>query len=96
VGISTPSNATAVDRIRQIHGSAVANELIEFNVSDDKWGFKASGWTSNANYSVKRTTILLFINHRAVESSTIKKAIEQTYSTFLLKGSSVHLPKSRY
>jgi len=86
VGISTPSNATAVDRIRQIHGSAVANELIEFNVSDDKWGFKASGWTSNANYSVKRTTILLFINHRAVESSTIKKAIEQTYSTFLPKG----------
>lgn len=86
VGISTPSNATTVDRIRQIHGSAVANELIEFGVSDEKWGFKASGWTSNANYNVKRTTILLFINHRAVESSAIKKAIEQTYSTFLPKG----------
>ncbi|KAI9878401.1 MAG: DNA mismatch repair protein [Pleopsidium flavum] len=86
VGISTPSNATMVDRIRQIHGSAVANELIEFGVSDDKWGFNASGWTSNANYSVKRTTILLFINHRSVESSAIKKAIEQTYSTFLPKG----------
>lgn len=86
VGISTPSNATTVDRIRQIHGSAVANELIELGVSDEKWGFKASGWTSNANYSVKRTTILLFINHRAVESSAIKKAIEQTYSTFLPKG----------
>ncbi|MCJ1362599.1 DNA mismatch repair protein [Acarospora aff. strigata] len=86
MGISTPSNATTVDRIRQIHGSAVANELIEFGVSDDKWGFKASGWTSNANYSVKRTMLLLFINHRAVESSAIKKAIEQTYSTFLPKG----------
>ena len=86
VGISTPANATTVDRIRQIHGSAVANELIEFTVSDDKWGFKASGWTTNANYNVKRTTILLFINHRAVESSAIKKAIEQTYSTFLPKG----------
>ncbi len=86
VGVSTPSNATTVDRIRQIHGSAVANELIEFGVSDDKWGFKASGWTSNANYSVKRTMILLFINHRAVESSAVKKAIEQTYSTFLPKG----------
>ena len=86
VGIATPSNASAVDRIRQIHGSGVANELIEYQVSDEKWGFDASGWTSNANYSVKRTTILLFINHRSVESSAIKKAIEQTYSGFLPKG----------
>ncbi|KAL8800835.1 MAG: hypothetical protein Q9182_004895 [Xanthomendoza sp. 2 TL-2023] len=86
MSISTPSNATTVDCIRQIHGSAVSNELIEFNVSDQKWGFKASGWTTNANYHVKKTAILLFINHRSVESSAIKKAIEQTYSTFLPKG----------
>ena len=86
MGISTPSNASTVDCIRQIHGSAVANELINFEVSDDKWGFKASGWTTNANYHVKKTTILLFINHRSVESSAIKKAIEQTYSAFLRKG----------
>lgn len=87
MGISTPSNASTVDCIRQIHGSAVANELINFEVSDDKWGFKASGWTTNANYHVKKTTILLFINHRSVESSAIKKAIEQTYSAYLPKGS---------
>ncbi len=86
MGISTPSNASTVDGIRQIHGSAIANELIEFNVSDDKWGFKASGWTTNANYHVKKTMLLLFINHRSVESSAIKKAIEQTYSIFLPKG----------
>lgn len=86
MGISVPSNASTVDRIRQIHGSAVANELIDFDVSDDKWGFTASGWTSNANYHVKKTTILLFINHRSVESSAIKRAVEQTYSTFLPKG----------
>ena len=86
MGISTPSNASTVDCIRQIHGSTVANELINFEVSDDKWGFKASGWTTNANYHVKKTTILLFINHRSVESSAIKKAIEQTYSAFLRKG----------
>ena len=84
--ISTPSNASTVDSIRQIHGSAVANELIEFSVSDDKWGFKAAGWTSNANYHVKKTALLLFINHRAVESSAIKKALEQTYSPYLPKG----------
>lgn len=86
MGIFTPSNASTVDSIRQIHGSAVANELIDFQVIDEKWGFKASGWTSNANYHVKKTTLLLFINHRSVESSAIKKAIEQTYTAYLPKG----------
>ncbi len=84
--ISTQSNSSIVDRIRQIHGGSVANELIEFRSSDNKWGYQAQGWTTNANYHVKKTTLLLFINHRCVESTNIKKAIEQTYSTFLPKG----------
>lgn len=84
--IATQSSASTVDRIRVIHGSSVANELIEFKSEDGRWGFKAQGWTSNANYHVKRTSLLLFINHRSVESSVIRKAIEQTYSAFLPKG----------
>lgn len=84
--ISTQSTSTTVDRIRQIHGGSVANELFEFTSSDDTWGFRAKGWTTNANYHVKRTTLLLFINHRSVDSTNIRKAIEQTYSSFLPKG----------
>jgi len=84
--ISVPAQATIIDRIRQVHGVAVARELVEITVSDDRWGFKADAVVSNANYSVKKTTLLLFINHRAVESSTIKKALEQLYSAFLPKG----------
>lgn len=75
-----------MERIRQIHGSAVANELVEFQVEDSKLGFRSSGLVTNANYHVKRTTILLFINHRSVESTAIKRAVEQTYSSFLPKG----------
>lgn len=86
MSISTPSNASTIDSIRQIHGSAVTNELVEFNTGSEKWGFKASGWATNANYNVKKTTFLLFINHRSVESSTIKKSIEQAYNAFLPKG----------
>lgn len=86
MGVSVQANASTIDRIRIIHGGAVANELIEVKVESDRWGFKATGYVSNANYSVKRTALLLFINHRSVESSAIKKAIEQTYSTFLPKG----------
>ena len=86
LSLSTPKGASTVDSIRQIHGSAVANELISFSVADDKWGFTASGYTTNANYHVKKTTLLLFINHRSVESTAIKKALEQAYSIFLPKG----------
>ncbi|KAI1503875.1 histidine kinase-like ATPase [Biscogniauxia marginata] len=83
--IAVQSQAPTIDRIRQIHGSGVANELIKFDTSDDRWGFKASGWATNANYHIKKTTLLLFINNRSVESSNIKKALEQTYSAFLPK-----------
>ncbi|KIW00444.1 uncharacterized protein PV09_07972 [Verruconis gallopava] len=86
MGSSIQSSASTIDRIRQFHGSAVANELVEVKAESQRWGFKAEGYVSNANYSVKRTTILLFINHRSVESTSMKKALEQTYSSFLPKG----------
>ncbi|KAF2201243.1 DNA mismatch repair protein MutL [Delitschia confertaspora ATCC 74209] len=85
-GISVPMSAGIVDRIRQIHGSTVATELVQFKAANDRWGFKCEAWISNANYSAKRTSLLLFINHRSVESQVIRKAVEQTYSTFLPKG----------
>jgi DNA mismatch repair protein MLH1 len=84
--VSVPASATIKDRIRQIHGTAVANELVSLKSEDDRWGFKCDGWISNANYSAKRTNMLLFINHRSVDSAVIKKSVEQTYATFLPKG----------
>jgi DNA mismatch repair protein MLH1 len=84
--IAVSPAASTVDRIRQIHGGAVANELINFELEDNHLKFKATGWATNANYHVKKTSILLFINHRSVESSAIKTAIQRTYSTFLPKG----------
>lgn len=84
--LSIPAAATTADRIRQIYSSSVANELVEVSASDERWGFKAKAIVTNANYHIKKTTLVLFINHRAVESTNIKKAIEQVYSTFLPKG----------
>ncbi|KAK3706917.1 DNA mismatch repair protein Mlh1 [Vermiconidia calcicola] len=86
VGIAVPATATVRDRIRMVHSSAIANELIDFELANEQYGFKTDGLVSSANHSAKKTTFLLFINHRAVESTAIKKAIEQTYSTFLPKG----------
>ncbi|KAK4199676.1 putative DNA mismatch repair protein Mlh1 [Triangularia verruculosa] len=84
-GISVSPSASCLDRIRQIYGASVANELTEFETEDDQWGFKAKGLATNANYSTKKTTLLLFINNRCVESTNIRKAIEQTYASFLPK-----------
>ncbi|KAM7189696.1 DNA mismatch repair protein Mlh1 [Naviculisporaceae sp. PSN 640] len=84
--IAVQATATRSERIRQIYGGSVASELLEFSTSDSRWGFMADGLVTNANYSAKKTTLLLFINHRCVESSNIRKSIESTYSGFLPKG----------
>ncbi|KAM3442233.1 hypothetical protein MY4824_001245 [Beauveria thailandica] len=84
--LSIPAAASAVDRVRQIYGGGVANELVEVSASDERWGYEASALVTNANYHIKKTALVLFINHRAVESTNIKKAVEQVYSAFLPKG----------
>ncbi|OQO00151.1 hypothetical protein B0A48_13938 [Cryoendolithus antarcticus] len=85
-GIAVPVSATVKDRIRILHSGSIANELVDVDLSNEQYGFKAKGLVSTANYIGKRTTMLLFINHRSVDSSVIKRALEQTYSNFLPKG----------
>ena len=84
--ISVAVTASPIDRIRQIHGSAAANELTPLTASDADYGYTLGGFTSTANYHAKRITFLLFINHRSVESTPIRKAVDQVYHHFLPKG----------
>lgn len=44
-------------------------------ISDDNLKLKMNGLVSNVNYSNKKGTLLLFINHRLVESSSNIKFI---------------------
>ncbi|KAK7072700.1 DNA mismatch repair protein [Halocaridina rubra] len=85
--IRTPPNSTVVDNVRTIYGPSVAKELLEITCSDEQLKFTCSGYISNANYSVKKITMLLFINHRLVESSALRKAIETVYAAYLPKNS---------
>ena len=87
MSISIAQQASTIDRIRHVYGTSTANELIPIEVHDQNLGFKASGMTSNANQHGKKTTFLLFINHRSVESSAFKSAVQRTYGTYLPKGS---------
>ncbi|XP_048204616.1 DNA mismatch repair protein Mlh1 isoform X1 [Perognathus longimembris pacificus] len=83
--IRTLPSATTVDNIRSIFGNAVSRELIEVECEDKTLAFKMNGYVSNANYSVKKCIFLLFINHRLVESTSLKKAIETVYAAYLPK-----------
>uniref|UniRef100_A0A8D1IDD1 DNA mismatch repair protein MLH1 n=1 Tax=Sus scrofa TaxID=9823 RepID=A0A8D1IDD1_PIG len=83
--VRTLPNATTVDNIRSIFGNAVSRELIEVECEDKTLAFKMNGYISNANYSVKKCIFLLFINHRLVESTSLRKAIETVYAAYLPK-----------
>lgn len=45
------------------------------------------GFVSNADYSGKKTVLVLFINGRPVECSPLKRALEATYAAILPKAS---------
>ncbi|CAB1343385.1 unnamed protein product [Coregonus sp. 'balchen'] len=83
--VRTLPNASILDNIRVVFGNAVSRELIEVGCEDQKLAYKLKGHISNANYSVKKCILILFINHRLVESSALKKAIETVYAAYLPK-----------
>lgn len=61
-GISTVGKGSSCDRIRQVYGSTIANELLDFNLQCPKYGFSANGMISHANYNLRKVNMLLFIN----------------------------------
>jgi len=46
-------------------------ELIEVECEDQKLAFKMKGYISNANYSVKKCILILFINRMSYEFVSI-------------------------
>lgn len=84
--VRTQTNASVQDNIRAIYGAAVARELLEVVCDNLKLGFKMKGYVTNANYSVKKLQFLLFINHRLVDSTALRKALESIYEAYLPKG----------
>ncbi|KAJ9113147.1 hypothetical protein QFC20_002039 [Naganishia adeliensis] len=88
--VSTPSDSTTKSNISLLYGPTLGKELLQVGPGIHKsLGIeKVEGWATNANWSQKRSTFLLFINHRLVDSGKMKKAIESLYTAYLPKGSS--------
>lgn len=83
--VRTPVNSTPIDNIRTIFGPSIAKELLEITHVNDKMFFKLHGFITNANYSMKKCIFLLFINHRLVDSTALRKAIDNVYQGYLPK-----------
>ncbi|KAH7882438.1 histidine kinase-like ATPase [Phlebopus sp. FC_14] len=95
--ISTSPCSDVSQAIRLLYGHTIGKELLHVRTSssrtygaantiDDPENWSAEAYCTSANYQAKKTVFLLFINHRLVESSSIKRAIESVYSGVLPKG----------
>ena len=84
--LRTQVGASVSDNVGVIYGSTIAKELIDFEHEEKPLKFKIRGSMTNANFNVKKMNFILFINHRLVESTALKKAIEMIYSAYLPKG----------
>uniref|UniRef100_A0AAG5DKS0 DNA mismatch repair protein S5 domain-containing protein n=1 Tax=Anopheles atroparvus TaxID=41427 RepID=A0AAG5DKS0_ANOAO len=85
--IRTPPKSTVANYIGAIYGAAIGKALIPVELKDDILQLAVDGYVTNVNFSLKKAIFLMFINHRAVECSALKKAIDTIYSTYLAKGS---------
>ncbi|XP_065885951.1 DNA mismatch repair protein Mlh1-like [Dysidea avara] len=85
--LKTSTSSNVVDNISTVYGPSVARELLSLSCEDTKLGFKMTGYISNANYSVKKLNFILFINHRLVDSTNIRKSLESVYANYLPKHS---------
>uniref|UniRef100_A0A674AS93 MutL homolog 1, colon cancer, nonpolyposis type 2 (E. coli) n=1 Tax=Salmo trutta TaxID=8032 RepID=A0A674AS93_SALTR len=69
--VRTLPNASTLDNIRVVFGNTVSRELIEVGCEDQKLAYKLKGHISNANYSVKKCILILFINRMFLFSPQI-------------------------
>lgn len=78
---------TMLDTIKQIYGPALARDLVHMpEFQDEQLGYAAEAWLSTADWTSKKTTFICFINHRLVDSPSLKRALETMYALMLPKG----------
>ncbi|KAG8267068.1 DNA mismatch repair protein [Homalodisca vitripennis] len=87
VDLRTEPESSHTDNIRVIYGNNITRELLEINTEDEGLQLKLKGYITNVNFSTKKAIFLLFINNRLVDSSAIRKSLDNVYGLYLPKGS---------
>jgi DNA mismatch repair protein MutL len=81
-----PPTRSLLERIRNLCGAALANELLEVP-EFERDGLRVAGYIGRAGFSrSSRQQQLIFLNGRAVENSTLNFALREGYHTALMKG----------
>lgn len=88
VHVRTTADASTLDNIAAVFGTGCSKHLLECQMHEPQLKLNVSGYVSSVNYSAKRFVLVLFINNRLVECSTLRKALEQVYTAYLPRGAS--------
>ena len=81
-----PAAANLIDRIRDLNGTALAEQLLEIP-ADTLDGISLRGFIGKPGVSRStRSQQIVFINGRAVENTTVHYALREGYHTALMKG----------
>lgn len=91
-GVNTTQSSSQLDVIRTIYGNKLAGELVPFEHAHDANASgsmdlqrQVRGYISNANYNMRKSHFILFINDRLVDCPALKRACEYVYSLYLPK-----------
>jgi len=86
VAFQLPATATLTDRIRDLYGNELLQQLVALNGSHSPQ-IRISGLIGQAGLSRQtRAQQLVFVNGRAIESPLITAAVREGYHTALMKG----------
>lgn len=80
----TPCVESELSSVGNVYGKEVTEELIEVASSTTSWSLH--GYVTNANFSLRRSQFIFFVNGRLIEWQSLKKAISSLYSSLLPKG----------
>jgi DNA mismatch repair protein MutL len=81
-----PATATLIDRLRDLYGNDLLQQLVALNGADSSQ-IRISGFIGQAGLSRQtRAQQLVFVNGRAIESPLITAAVREGYHTALMKG----------
>lgn len=87
VAFQLPATTSLRERIRDLHGSELVEQLLEVEPRAGRTSIAVSGLLGRAGLSRQtRAQQLVFVNGRAIESPVLTAALREGYHTALMKG----------
>lgn len=87
IAFQLPATTSLRDRIRDLHGNELVDQLLEVGAAAGSSRIEISGLIGRAGFSRQtRSQQIVFVNGRAIESPVLTAALREGYHTALMKG----------